>query len=242
MEVVETSGSLENVQLLDSNAVQMALVQSSTFSSGELLIVAPLYYEVVYLVVHADESINAVEQFRGKSVALGDELSGMRFSALKLLDCYGLSEEDLRDTDRRFTELLDDASLQAAIITAGSNHATDVTRVLSDPRFMLLPLTDAERISRQKECFKATHIARRPFLNQDADPGDFIPTVMTPAFLVVRADASDHLVTRTLEALYQETDVLESYDLISLQEAAEWKSWGLHPAARRFFDAALGDQ
>ena len=45
------------------------------------------------------------------------------------------------------------------------------------------------------------------------------------------------LVTTVIEALHDESDLVAEYGLISVQKAAQWQGWTLHPAAWTFFRA-----
>jgi len=238
VDVLQTSGSVENAQLLAARKAEIALVQSSTFSSDELAIVTALYYEFVYVIIRRGEPIERIEDLAGKAVSLGPVGSGMRVSALKMLDYYGVAEESLTRTQAFFTELLSDASLQAAVVTLGGQTSSQFKKLVSDSRFKLLPIPDADQISLKIECFKATRI-EVPTSPSEQPRNETLQTVASPAFLVVRSDTGDLLVTRILEAIYRDgANMVISYDLIPLNEAAEWKSWGLHPAARRFFESA----
>ena len=83
LEVRATAGSLENLRLLesDSDGADVAFVQGGTgeFSSGgELLGLASLYFEPLWVFYRASAPADDVTVFRGKRLAVGAEESGTR--------------------------------------------------------------------------------------------------------------------------------------------------------------------
>jgi TRAP transporter TAXI family solute receptor len=238
VEVLQTSGSIENRELLLGGQAEMALVQSSTFSAVELQIVTALYYERVFFVVRSDREISTIEDLRGRAVSIGPLGSGMRHSAVKIIEHFGIAPESLLKSTAYFRSLLTDATLDAAIVTTGT-HNSDLSRLLSDGRFKLLPIPFAEELSREHPCFKLIHILPDDLPVKRSLPEDGLRTVMTPAFLVVRKDSPGLLVKTVLSSLYSESDLVTEFHLIPLKKAAEWRSWGLHPDADEFFESVL---
>ncbi len=238
--VLRTSGSLENRRLLIDGKAEVGLLQSGSTPMDELAVVAPLYYEVVYVVARGGQGIDEVADLRGKAVSLGPNDSGMRRSALRIIEHYEIDLQSLTESTAPFTSLLTDKTMQAAIVTTGLQN-DDLKALLRDERFTLLPIhdRDAEALSRKNHCFKPTHIYATDVPRHLAVGEEGIPSVMTPAFLAVRIDATGPLVRTLLETLYLRSDMVARYRLMSIEQAAEWQDRALHPAARKFFLTAI---
>ena len=78
--------------------------------------------------------IESVADLKGHTVSLGTVGSGNRASAIQLLQYYMLDPSDLDDTDHYFIDLLTDASLDAAIVTAGLENP-DLKKLMASQQF-----------------------------------------------------------------------------------------------------------
>ncbi len=234
--VLETEGSVDNVRLLVERQAEVALVQADIVSADQISVVAPLYYDVVHVIVRRGRGITRVEDLVGHAVALGAPGSGMQESARRLLSFYDISPAQLTQTANHFTRLLEDESLAATIVTTGES-SEDLHRVLRFRDFELLEL-DRGRIrdlALHDPSFLPVTIPAHTFPHQDRD----IETVGTVSFLAVRNDARNILVRTVLQSLYKDDQLVKSYGLFSRSDAAKWRGFAFHPEAHRFFSAAV---
>jgi TRAP-type uncharacterized transport system substrate-binding protein len=166
----------------------------------------------------------------------------MRQTALKLLAYYGISVESLRSTESRFTDLRQNNRLVASIVTTGLQNP-ELLGLLSSGRFRLLDLDDGQ-IALKRPSFRPFVIRPEYYPPEARIPSSGVATIASTALLAVRVDASDRLVTETLNALYgggPTTNLGDAIDeipgRIGLDDAASWTTLPWHPAARQFFDA-----
>lgn len=102
----KTAGSLENIALLTSGAIDLALVQGEAaqeaFAAGDppLRIVAAMYPTAGMFVVRADSPYRSIEDLRGQAVVFGARGSGLVLLARLVLDGLGL------DIDRDFVPIV----------------------------------------------------------------------------------------------------------------------------------------
>ena len=97
LEVLETSGSDENLQLLKDGKVDVAFVQGGVGNAQnfpDLIGLASLYQEPLMIFVRKGLEITTFSDFRGKRLAAGGKGSGTRKIVQQLLDDNDLSEED----------------------------------------------------------------------------------------------------------------------------------------------------
>ncbi|HYL79640.1 MAG TPA: TAXI family TRAP transporter solute-binding subunit, partial [Candidatus Acidoferrum sp.] len=95
LEVRETSGSVENIQLLEdpSKGVDVAFVQGGTGGtarSGNLVSLASLYFEPLWVFTRASQRAEDMSGLRGRRLAVGPEGSGTRAMAELLLGANGI--------------------------------------------------------------------------------------------------------------------------------------------------------
>jgi TRAP transporter TAXI family solute receptor len=246
VEVLGTEGSVENVELLRSGKVQLAILQAGTVDLEcehlhEVVALAPLYPDVVHVIVRRGSRIRSVRDLVGRSVIIGTEGSGMRASALNLLEHYGIRPADLKGNDGYFTDLLrDDSAIDAAIVTTGLRNR-DLTRVMASGRFDLLEV-DAEALAIRYPHFVPYTIPRGMYSENPPLPGaaEGVRTVATMALLAARRDASDLLVTGALACLYEQFPQNLLPTIINARDAAKWSAIPLHPAARAYHDPYAG--
>ena len=94
LEVIETEGSLENLELLESDRVQLALIQSDTMVSPSTRAIASLFPEILHLIVTKESGIDSFSDLKGKRIALMPKGSGSYWLFWSLSSHYGLSSRD----------------------------------------------------------------------------------------------------------------------------------------------------
>lgn len=235
-----TQGSVENVDLLRRGEVQLAIMQAGTTDHEGVVALAPLYPDVVHVVVRKGSDIQTIRDFAGRHASMGPLGSGMREAAGDLLSHYGIGEDLLEQNDVYFLALLEDRDppLEAAIVTTGLLNP-DLAELLNDKRFELLPL-DAEAISVRYPYFEPFTIPRGMYSEAPAQPPKPVATVATMSFLAARRDASAVLVEEVLACLYEQLPPSSFPAVVPPGEAATWSTVPLHPAARAFHDPYKG--
>lgn len=235
VELVPTEGSRHNRQLLSAGEVDAMIAQGGTVDLDELAVVAPLYADVMHLVVRADSGITEINGLEGRKVILGSEGSGMRHSAATVLGHFGMLDRIQEADAAYFADLPGDTSIDAAIITSGILNR-DLRRIMGSGQYRLLPVADADAIAATDPYFRSYTIPRGLYSEQPPVPDEAVITLATTAFLVGRADLADALVDELLAAIYEEGMRLRMPTLQSRQEARQWLDMPLHDEARRYFD------
>ena len=91
-----TSGSIENIHLLQKGEADVAFVQGGTAASVDapaLRSLASLYYEPVWIMVRKQAHIERISDLKGRRIAIDREGSGVRPIAILLLADNGISSE-----------------------------------------------------------------------------------------------------------------------------------------------------
>lgn len=247
VKLLVTEGSVENQQLLAAGKADLAIIQHGAVPMAGLAVIAPLYEDVVHVVVRKGRGIQSIHDLSGKNVVLGPGGSGMRASALEILDHYGVKPGALGDkTASYFLELVDDETLDAAIVTTGYVNA-DLKRLLADGTFELLTVDDAEAISIRHAHFAPTTIPRSLYGEGLAVPDRPLKTVATTALLVAGSEVPAPLVQEVVAALYEEYPHREGGDsqrqrsrLMTAADARQWAQLPLHPVTQSYFEPYKG--
>ncbi len=103
IKVIETDGSVDNLQMLKEGKVDMALVQNDIAyyaCNGEAMFegnkisnitgIATLFPEVVQFIVRKDCNVNNLKDLAGKKIAIGGKNSGTRYNVEQILGEAGV--------------------------------------------------------------------------------------------------------------------------------------------------------
>ncbi|MCK4998450.1 MAG: TAXI family TRAP transporter solute-binding subunit [Anaerohalosphaera sp.] len=207
VEVVQTSGTLANLNLLNNENVDLALVQNDTayyFSHGQAmfnlpsdkaLAIASLYTEYIQILATRKSGIEHLDQLKGRRVRTGSPPENISNSATLIFSLDGWNATDLTDVRCKFSEardLLLSNSLDAAVITAGvpTPLLTEPVNGISLQDYVkLIPIKEglANRLMRSFPYFVFTEIPPKTYSDQEAA----INTVGVRAILVARKGIED---------------------------------------------------
>jgi TRAP transporter TAXI family solute receptor len=238
VDLIETAGSVENSRQLLAGRVDLAILQAGAAPLGDLAVLAPLHADVIHVVVRRRAGLSSLAELAGRRVAIGAPGSGMHESALSVLEHYGLAGGEAELVESYFLSLLEDESLDAAIVTTGLLNG-DLERLLATGRFELLPL-DADAIGTRLAFYRPMSVPRGLYSERPTIPSTTVLTVGTTALLVGTSETSPLLVSATLDALYHPS-VRESLPtLIRRGEARGWTDTPLHPEAADYLNPFRG--
>jgi len=240
-----TGGSVENVNRLREGQIDLgfALAVSihESFHGGEdyrepfqsLRIVAPLYPNVVHVLVPRGSTATSLGDLAGGRISVGAAGSGTEEVARQLLGVYGLSYEDVEARFLTFSESsasLRDGAIDAAIISVGYPAAA-VLEATTTGGARLLSF-DSDRVKALQERYSYYSPGTIPV---GAYPGieSDVTTVAMMNWIVSREDLDGEVVTRLLDILRDDKESLRrvhemarQIDLSTLRDAPI----PLHPA------------
>lgn len=232
--LLETQGALDNRDLLLGGKAHLGILQAGAAPATGLAALAPLYPEVVHVLVRANSGIRSLQDLTGRRVSLGGDRSGTRVLAELILKRYGVAVKS-EGSHERFQDLLTDSKLDAAVMTTGILNP-DLGGVLRTGKFRLLSLPNAAALALHVRHLSAYTIPPGALSEMPSVPLVPAETVATTAVLVSPAGAPDELVHAALDAMYEGDLVDEIPNLTSRAEARSWSGIHLHPAARAYFN------
>ncbi len=210
LEVLETPGSVENLRLLGSGEVDLALVQGGTLgtaaNTAALEALANLFLEPLWLFFDRSLDVENLADLRGRRVALGAPQSGTRELARRLLDANGLevneSDELVEIGAADAAAALERGDLDAAFFVA-SIQAPYVERLLSQDRFRLLPVR-RHRAYHQRYSFLSRVVLGEGTVDLARNlPAADVELIAAACSLVARRDLNQALVPLLLETMQE---------------------------------------
>jgi hypothetical protein len=220
-----TGGSVENVNRVAAGQIDMGLVLSVTayeaFRGGVdhdapvegLRIVAPLYPNVVHVLVGRGSDVSGMEDLPGRVVSVGAAGSGTEQTSRQLLEAYGLTYDDLEERFLSFNEsaaALRDGAIDAAILSVGF-PASAVLEATTTGGSRLLPLGGVGL---------ETLLAAHPYYRRGEIPAGAYPGVDAPVATVSMMNWVVALETLDADVVRAILNVLRD-DRVSLERVHE---------------------
>jgi TRAP transporter TAXI family solute receptor len=247
-----TGGSVENVNRLREGQIDLgfALAVSihESFHGGadygepfeSLRIVAPLYPNVVHVLVPRGSNATSLGDMAGGRISVGAAGSGTEEVARQLLGVYGLGYEDVEARFLTFSESsasLRDGAIDAAIISVGYPAAAVLEATTTGGARLLSFETDrVEALGGRYSYYSPGTIPVGVYPGIESD----VTTVAMMNWIVSREDLDGEVVARLLDILRDQKESLErvhemagQIDLVMLRNAPI----PLHPATEAWLAA-----
>lgn len=138
LELVESAGSVENIELLEKGLVDVAFVQgglAGASRSGDLYSLGSFYYEPLWLFLRSEIEAEKLPGLNGKRIAVGAEGSGTQALVLQLLGINRIDESNTRLVhlnDQQSAEALLNGEVDAAFFVASPRSRVVGSLLVSD--------------------------------------------------------------------------------------------------------------
>lgn len=250
--VESTGASAANIDLIDNNGDQIAIVQNDvmyyaatgTDMYGEK---APIdsYSAVMscypeYVQIVANKSITSIDQLVGKKVSVGDAGSGVEFNARQILAAYGINiDSDITKNNQSFADSADslkNGTIDAAFVVAGY-PTTAISELASTYSFNLLPI-DQEHANTLMDQYGFYTYGVIP-ANTYGPVTEDVPAVAVMATIIARNDVSEDAIYALVKGIfdYQE-EISAGHDKgkeLNLETAVSGIDIAFHPGAAKYF-------
>ena len=147
VEVITTSGSLENIELLQKGEVDFAFIQSGLASynldpeqNEGLQSLGSLYFEPLWIFTRASFKANSLQELKGLTIAVGGIGSGTRAVANQVLESSGIYKGDTKFLDiggEKAFEYLKNGKVDIVFISSGLS-SNIIQKFVKDPELSLL--------------------------------------------------------------------------------------------------------
>ena len=251
--VTSTGASKANIQLIDDEDADLALVQNDVmyyaYNGIDLFeeegayttfaAVAGLYDETVQIVT-CDPSIATIADLAGKTVSVGDAGSGVEFNAKQILAAYDLSFDDIKVVNASFQDSADslkDGKIDAAFVVAGAPTTAVVDlATVKDISLVQLDAEHIEKLQGEYDFYTETVIPAGTYTGFDEDA----TTVSVRATLIASTEVSEDAVYELLAGMFDNQEELiaghAKFAFLNLEDAVKGISVPFHPGAMKYFD------
>lgn len=216
-----TGGSLENLQLLRENAVDLALALAdlAVESQDDLLAIGRMYLSYVQLAVPVDSEIRTMSDLRGRTIMLGREGSGTAHVGHRVLRASGVSVDEVELVDIPLTGLrqaLTEGAVDAALFAGGvPNPQMEAGSAPGGESGIRLLDLSRELGILQEQYGKVYQAAAVPRGIYGATRE--VPTIGVATLLVARAGLPDEVAQGVVEVLIQRSAELVPSGTVGVQ-------------------------
>ena len=242
LEVRETVGSLENLELLASDPeVDIAIVQggTGTHASVEIESLASLYLEPVWVFYRGDDEFTDLRQLHGLRIGIGADGSGTQSIARLLLQETGVSDENstlhpLGNTEAR--QALESGELDAAFFV-NSPGSRLIGKLLRSDELRLMSFERSESWPRRHSFLSAVTLkAGVVDMERNLPPHD-VRLIAPAANLVATTNLHKAFIPLLLEAATVNHEQGDSLSRAGEFPARTFLEFPLNESARRYFDS-----
>lgn len=200
VKILETSGSVENLKLLQEKKADIGFIQSGILQDKpiyNLKSLAAIYYEPVW-VFYKNEgyTIEYIIQLIGKKVAVDIKGSGTNDLAMKLLNDNGITHKNttlLNFTSSLAMKALQRGEIDALFTVRGANNNL-IKTLLEDPNINLLSYKRAKAYSQKYGFLKDLTLFEGTIDIYKNLPDSNVNLLSTTANLVAHQDTHDELI------------------------------------------------
>lgn len=251
VELIETRGSIENLDRLERGDLELALFQPEAVAhdSGDhssIRSAGNVFSEVVVILARHDSGIQSVFDFAGKRVSIGVEKSGDRATARLVLQHCGLSVDDIQAEafdysaiERGFRE----STLDAAIVTVGLD-AEFLPAMSRDGLVEVLEIPFADALAMRHLGTQTHAIPAGSFCTSPLPvPREAVLTVSVRSQLLTTVDVPDSLIELVEQILtdqrFQRSNRLRELFSEGREFVTRRTLFPLHEGAVTFFEPEL---
>ncbi|MCK9535150.1 MAG: TAXI family TRAP transporter solute-binding subunit [Pseudomonas sp.] len=245
-----TGASVENINLMNQNKVEMAFVMSDVLSDAlagsnsfknkidNVQQLAALYPNYVQVVTSKSSGIKTLADLRGKRIAVGAQNSGVEVNARNILDGHGITYNDIKVDYLGYAEAADalkGGKLDAAFLTSGLPNASllELEQGFDLQLVSILP-DNVANIAKDKSYFIALEIPANTYGNAEA-----IPTAAIMNALIINSNLSEDDGYKLTKAFFENLDNLrnshQAMKDVSLVQAQQGLVAPLHPGAKKYY-------
>jgi TRAP transporter TAXI family solute receptor len=251
-EQLPSEGSLESMRRLEARECELALLQNGTPGGENVRVIAPLYLEVLHILVDADAPQQTITDLAGLRIAIGPEGSGTLQLVKPLFAHYGIDsgefEPSFMDIDKACSALLKN-DVDAVFVVAGI-YAPTVRDTLATGKTRLISIGVPGEIGGEVEGMQLHDPNVRPFIiprytyrnadnNAAGHPRDPVQTIAVRSLLVCRSDLNQQTIRTITRSIFDNRVILTRTHVAASQikepEDATQLSYPLHPGAERYY-------
>ena len=202
---VSTSGTTENIKLLEQGQVDVAAIPSDAITRPSFSLIATLYPDTYHLIVHADSKISSLHDLVGKRIAVPPVTSSAYRSFWYLIGQYGVSPELVHAKPMSSTKALE--AIRKRRVDAMffmRPPANRYTRWIAEAaRIRILPIDQANAMALRRDALTRVIIPKGVYGGNPPIPAQATPSVAANLILITRKDFPEATVRALTAAMFE---------------------------------------
>lgn len=210
IEVLATSGSQENQQLINNQEVELAVLQADTTVGPSTQAITFLFPEVFHLIANQNSGIKHFRDIKGKKIALMPEGSGSYDAFWPISQHYGFTEQDFEVIPMPSQEahealLAGEVDALFRIIALGNSS---VTQLLSNPQIEIVPIEQAGALQLFYPSLQPYTIPQGTYNGAIPTPSEDLPVVGVRAVLVTDRSVDPYIIQEITRIIFEKRNEL----------------------------------
>ncbi len=239
---VPTSGSEENIRLLELGKVDIAAIPSDALTRPNFSLVANLYPDTYHFIVHADSNINSLHDLPRKRIAVPLESSSAYRSFWILIGQYGVSPESVIAKPMTFAKAFEAIrTKQVDAMFYMQPPANRRTRWIAEAaRIKILPIDQADAMALRRDALSRVMIPKGMYGGLPPIPAKNTLSVAANRILIARSDLPENIVRGLTAVMFENRrDLIINSRLASFIKKPDIDAGTIlpvHPGAMAFYD------
>ncbi len=240
LELVQSEGSVENIKLLKSGAVDIAFVQgglAQTDDSDLLFSLGSIYFEPVWLFHRQGLDVGFLTDLSQRRIAVGAEGSGTRALAMQILEANGINAASSSLSDiggKAAANALVEGKVDAAFFVA-SPQSPVVRKLLVENGVMLMNFDRAEAYTKRYRFLSKIRLPKGMINLEQNQPPRAVELLAASANLVAPRDLHPALIDLLLQAAVEVHGDGGWFEGIGAFPSPEFTDFPLAKEASRFY-------
>lgn len=252
--VISTTGSVQNIEMLIKGDADFGFVQSDILYYAQngkemyeedkqkgLSVVANLYTEAVQVIVNAGTDIQTISDLLGKTVAVGKYGTATEAAARQVLEAYGITYDLITVKYQTFSEACDSLASGGvdAIFAVSSLPSSNISIYAETHSIRFLPIATSgsgSKLKRSCPFFSDGVIKSEVYGTENS-----VATVCIDVMLICRSDLSSDSVYSVVSSLFNNLDELSAAHNkgaeINTDTAKTTKIGSIHAGAKKYYDS-----
>lgn len=196
--IIETNGSIENIELLNNKKVDIAFVQNGTIdANNNIEVLSSIYFEPLWIFYNKNiQNPTYIKDFFNKKISIGSLKSGTENLALEILNINGIDSNNtnlINLNTNESKEALKKGEIDAMFIVTSPN-STIIKELLLDENIYLFSFKRANAYGKKFTYLNSITLYEGTINLNDNLPNENKNLLATTALLVTHKDFSDELV------------------------------------------------
>ena len=211
LQVLETKGSEQNLELLQAGKVDLASIPvSSSLSSSSVNLVSYLFEDLFQIVVTEKSGIKQIADLQGKRIAIPPIEDRADDFFWILLQHYRLARQDVQ-VQSMTGEAADEAFLNNSVDAVFRSRPAGnkfIQKLVRQGRARIIPIDQAAALRVQYPEFSAAILPKGVYQGNVATPEQDLPTISVRRILVANSRVSTEAIYELTKTIYENRQVL----------------------------------